>query len=94
MTAPGIKITSGDTDYVGITSAIIKNGATGSLQVAGIGLGVAGAGITFGTDLSLMSDGNGALIPRTTGKRSAGIPLHTVSTGDPIQFLIRAGDAS
>jgi hypothetical protein len=92
--APGIKTTTGSEDYVGIASAIIRKGETGSLQVAGIGLGVASADIHFGSDLSLMSDSNGELLPRTTGLRSAGIPLHSCSSGDPIQFLIRAGDAS
>lgn len=92
--AAGIKITTGDSDYVGITSGLLKAGATGSLQVGGIGLGTAGDDIVFGSTLSLMSDSNGELIPRTSGKRSAGIPLHTAASGDPIQFLIRAGDAS
>lgn len=92
--ATGIKITTGDSDFLGMTYTLIKAGQSGSLQLRGVGIGVAGADITFGDTLSVMSNSSGELIPRTSGKRTAGIPTISALTGETVSFLIETSNAT
>lgn len=93
--APGVKLTTGDTDFVGVTSTTIPNGKTGTMTVAGIVDVICSAAITVGTTLSVMSDSAGKVLARTTGLRSVGIPLSTTAgTGEHVRVLLGGKDAT
>ena len=87
----GIKPTTDDTSFVGVTTAAVPNGATCQLQVEGIAIGLAGADLTYGTHVALMSDSSGNIVPRTSKKAMAGILLRSAVSGDQCQFFISRG---
>ena len=92
---PGVKLTTGDTDFFGVTATIIPNGKTGTVTLEGIVDVICSAAITYGTTLSVMSDSAGKVLARTTGLRSAGLPLSTTDgTGEHVRVYLGGKDAT
>ena len=92
---PGVKLTTGDTDFFGVTATIIPNGKTGTVTLEGIVDVICSAAITYGTTLSVMSDSAGKVLARTTGLRSAGLPLSTTAgTGEHVRVYLGGKDAT
>jgi hypothetical protein len=89
--APGVKLTTGATDVVGFAKATILTGKFGFVQVAGIARAIAAGTITFGTTLAVMTDSAGKVVAKTSGNRSAGVPLSTAASGDEVLVLIGGG---
>lgn len=90
--APGVKTTTGDTDFVGFALTAIPAGGYGSMQNGGTAVGIAGGTITFGTTLNVMANSSGQVVAKTSGKRSAGVPYSSAaSTG---YVLVQLGSAA
>ena len=88
--APGVKTTTGVTDSVGFALTAIPAGGYGSMQVGGLAVAIAGAAITFGTTLAVMTTNAGKVIAKTAGNRSIGVPYSSVA-GDTEYVLVQLG---
>jgi hypothetical protein len=93
--APGVKLTTGSSDFFGITRTSIPASGFGSVQVLGVAVGLCSAAIAYGTVVQVMSDSAGKLTPWTTGLRSAGVPLSTTSgTGEYVRVFLGGNHAT
>ena len=89
--APGVKLTTDDSDFVGAALTTIPAGGYGSMQVGGTAVMIAGGIITFGTTKAVMSNSSGKVVTKTTGKRSAGVPSSSAAADAYVQVQLGAG---
>lgn len=90
--APGVKTTTGATDGIGTALTAIPAGGYGSVQVGGLAVCIAGAAITFGTTLAVMTNNAGKVVAKTAGNRSLGVPFSSVAgDGEYVVVLLGAG---
>lgn len=89
--APGVKLTTGATDFVGFALTTIPAQGFGEMQVGGTAVAIAGATVTFGTTLAVMTDSAGAVIAKTATNRSAGVPFSSAAATGYVLVQIGGG---
>jgi hypothetical protein len=88
--APGVKTTTGATDGIGFALTAIPAYGFGSVQIAGLAVAIAGAAVTFGTDLAVKTDNAGKVVAKTAGTRSIGVPFSSAA-GDGEYIVVQIG---